>query len=101
MLRIKDSVDLEELLKIDMKYNLIKTSRFEDGFIAFFLKTREFKDGLDNNYYEYLQIDKATRIISNRLDCPRRELFWKTNQLKLDQIPFEIRDFVEKVSDLK
>ena len=99
MLKIKDNVDLEELLKIDIRFNLIKTSRFEEGNTSFFFKTHEFKDNLDNGYYEYLSIDKATRIISNFLDCPRKELFWKTNQLKLDQIPFEIRDLVEKVSD--
>lgn len=87
--------DLEELLKIDMKYNLIKTCRFEDGVIVLFLKTREFKDGLDNNYYEYLQIDKASRMISDYIDCPVREMYWETNRLKLDQIPFEIRDFVK------
>ena len=98
MLKIKDNVNLEEILKIDIRFNLIKTSRFEDGLIALFFKTRKFQD-LVNGYYEYLQIDKATRIISNHLDCPRRELFWETNQLKLDQIPFEIRDLVEEVSD--
>lgn len=99
MLKIKDNVNLEEILKIDIRFNLIKTSRFEDGLIALFFKTRKFQDNLVNGYYEYLQIDKATRIISNHLDCPRRELFWETNQLKLDQIPFEIRDLVEEVSE--
>lgn len=99
MLKIKDSVLLEELLKIDIRFNLIKNCRFEDGVIAIFLKTREFKDGLDNNYYEYLQIDKFSRIISNYIDCPVREMYWENNQLKLDQIPFEIRDLVEEVSE--
>ena len=99
MLKIKDSVDLEELLKIDIRFNLIKNSKFEDGLIALFFKTHEFQDNLDNGYYEYLQIDKATRIITNHLDSPRRELFWETSQIKLDQIPFEIRDLVEKVGD--
>ena len=99
MLKIKDNVDLEEILKIDIRFNLIKTSRFEEGAISLSFKTHEFKDNLDNGYYEYLLIDRTTRIISDYLECPRRELFWETNQLKLDQIPFEIRDLVEKVSD--
>ena len=99
MLKIKDNVDLKEILKIDIRFNLIKTSRFEDGIISLSFKIHEFKDNLDNGYYEYLLIDRTTRIISDYLECPRRELLWETNQLKLDQIPYEIRDLVEKVSD--
>ena len=51
MLKIKDNVDLKEILKIDIRFNLIKTSRFEDGLITLFFKTHEFKDNLDNGYY--------------------------------------------------
>lgn len=97
MLKIKDTKLFEKLLEDNEKFMM--TCSCEDGTIKLFYRIGGLKDFLENRYYEYLEIDEATRIITGRIDCLARGLSWKTNQFGLDQIPFEIRDLVEEVSD--
>ena len=97
MLKIKDNVNFKELLKGDKEITIVTIP--EGGFVKFYFRINNLKDSLENRYYEYLEIDEATRIITGRIDCLARGLSWKTNQFGLDQIPFEIRDLVEEVSD--
>ena len=97
MLKIKDTKLFEKFLED----NEIITMTFRPvyGPITVFCRIREFKDSLGTCYYEYLQIDGDTKIITGRIDCPARDLVWETNQLELDHIPAEIINLVEEVSD--
>lgn len=97
MLKIKDNVNFKELLKGDKEFTIATIP--EGGFVKLYLRINNLKDSLENRYYEYLEIDEATRIITGRLDCPVRGLSWKTSQLKLDHIPVKIINLVEEVSD--
>ena len=97
MLKIKDNVNFKELLKGDKEFTIAITP--EGGFVKFYLRINNLKDSLENHYYECLEIDEATRIITGRLDWPVRGLSWKTSQLKLDHIPVKIINLVEEVSD--
>ena len=97
MLKIKDNVNFKELLKGDKEFTIATIP--EGGFVKLYLRINNLKDFLENRYYEYLEIDEATRIITGRIDCPARGLSWKTSQLKLDHIPVKIINLVEEVSD--
>ena len=97
MLKIKDTKLFEKLLEDNEKFMM--TCSCEDGTIKLFYRIGGLKDFLENRYYEYLEIDEATRIITGRIDCPARGLSWKTSQLKLDHIPVKIINLVEEVSD--
>lgn len=87
MLKIKNNVDLKELEKYGF---------YESG-IGYAKIIKQFKDNMDCEYTEYIVVERQTRRIFSDLNCPRREKYWTMKIYKLEHIPKEITDLVEKV----
>lgn len=78
MLKIKDNVDLKELTKIPIKLNLIATTYLINRDSCLLLRERDFRDSTNIEYFNYLKIDKSTRIISDVMKVHRENKYGLT-----------------------